>query len=863
MARTPSLRSALLAAALLAGCDVTFPWDRTPAVDASLESSATTLDFHAHVDGGAPPAQIIDLRVRPDWLRWWPQLWSPGFTISSELDLPDGTHRYSIGVSDPNLLGEGSHTGDLYVVACMNADASMYTSCDPVPGTPWRIPLTYVVGPRALSVSPTLIPFEQTSGGPAASPQAVTLSGADDAGGWSSAVEFYGEVPWFTVTPDAGSTVPVDVQLQVTAPAGAIPRSLSATLRFIRGGATAEVTVTLSEHGPGLTTTTPELFFTGVEGQVEPPPAQTVVLGTTSGADTPFQASFPYWLAVDPWTGTAPGTVAVRPYGYYVYSLGRTDGEIRFQPTWSGSGSDGTTVLVHYDVLPRSIALSSGTVEIVVNGDTTPAQLSVPVTVTSSEPTLGWTVETDNAWLAADPSSGTGSGTVNLSVPLSAVPNLPRGYLQGRALLRYVEPTGGAMSLPIYVYVNNDLPAITSLQPRVGVAGSPAAFAVRLQGTVSTPVIRFGGTPAPSVAPLPDGALQVTPPALPTGRWPVNVQNALGLTVESVYLIVLDPVTRAGASLASAGGKSSLTFDDGTGRLWVANAGAERVERYDEASGWAVATRPVAGLKDAVLTPNGRQVIAVNTDGLMAFAADGLDGAILRYNWSFSAVERPLRWRIVAKADSYLTLVTPDLGGCAGDSWCGILFLSTADWWLMLGYGAPYADGWRPAVPDDLSGAWLLRRGLAVAEPLAHVSGLGWGVTLDGPVLFDGTALDLDRHGDRLLLLDVDPTFAATDGRVAETATGTFLAGALPGSVAAGLLSQDGTWVVAFDGLSRNVRIFDLGAPLDAGRFVEVGTPGGFAPPADPGAQPVLALSIDERTLFLAGDDRVVVCPLP
>jgi hypothetical protein len=313
-----------------------------------------------------------------------------------------------------------------------------------------------------------------------------------------------------------------------------------------------------------------------------------------------------------------------------------------------------------------------------------------------------------------------------------------------------------------------------------------------------------------------------------------------------------------------------MAFDDATRLLWVANAGAGRVERFAETSAWARAERAFAGLKDAILSPDGLQVVAVTERGLELVDAGALDGPATVLP-GFSPEEAALAWRLRISSDGSGLVVPVDPGACQAFQPCGIYFLRLPGsfGWQDGSFGRhPFedsSDGWSPAVPDDLSRVWILKHGAATPAPARYM--LPWAGTIsltDSPMIFDGTALDLDRLGERALLLDVDPAFAATVGRLADTATG-LLPGTLPPTIAAALLSRDGTRAIAFDGLSRTIRVFDLAAPLEpgTGRFAEVGTPGGVAPPADPGAAPVLALSVDGRTLFLAGDDAVVVCPLP
>jgi hypothetical protein len=601
------------------------------------------------------------------------------------------------------------------------------------------------------------------------------------------------------------------------------------------------------------------------------PPAQGVVLGTATGAVSGFTlaSTTAWWLSL-PSSGTAPTTVPVSVATVWLVP-GRYDGEVIVHPDWATDAADDIAIAVHYDLLPGALAVSTDAVSVSVTGDTTEAQLATPVAITAAQPSLAWTAQSSDPWIVVEPPAGTGSGALTVSVPRAAIPSLGQGGFTGVVTVGYVEPGYGPVTREIRVYLGIDLPWVVSLQPRIGLAGTSQPVSIWLVGTASSPVILFGGTPALAVDSHPDAGLLFTPRPLPAGRWPVTVQNGLGLDWRPAALELVAPATRAGVAVASAGRKTGVAFDDPSGMLWVANAGAGRVERYAEASGWTRAERAFAGLKDATLSPDGLQVVAVTERGLELVDAGVLDGPATVLP-GFSPEEAALAWRLRVSSDGSGLVVPVDPGACQALQSRGIYFLrlpitlyGTSDGQFGCHPFEDPSDGWHPAVPDDLSRVWILKHGASPPAPARYM--LPWAGTvslMSSPMVFDGTALDLDRHGARALLLDVDPAFAATVGRLADTATG-LLPGALPPTIAAALLSQDGTRAIAFDGLSRTVRVFDLAAPLEpgTGRFAEVGTPGGFLPPADPGAEPVLALSADERTLFLAGDDAAVICPLP
>jgi len=74
---------------------------------------------------------------------------------------------------------------------------------------------------------------------------------------------------------------------------------------------------------------------------------------------------------------------------------------------------------------------------------------------------------------------------------------------------------------------------------------------------------------------------------------------------------------------------------------------------------------------------------------------------------------------------------------------------------------------------------------------------------------------------------------------------------------------QDGLRAIGWDPVAGQVRVFDLGSAPDAvtGLFRELGA--GNRSWVEPRRRRRHDLSVDDRTLFLAGDLALVVVPLP
>jgi hypothetical protein len=85
--------------------------------------------------------------------------------------------------------------------------------------------------------------------------------------------------------------------------------------------------------------------------------------------------------------------------------------------------------------------------------------------------------------------------------------------------------------------------------------------------------------------------------------------------------------------------------------------------------------------------------------------------------------------------------------------------------------------------------------------------------------------------------------------------------GKLPSTTLAVALKGDGTRAYTLDS-SGKVRTFDLTGPLDgSGVYPEVGS--GTTIAGTPGANTKMTISPDEGTLFMAGEDGLVIQPIP
>jgi hypothetical protein len=839
--RAPCLRaSAALALLLASACDLTLPWSGDAVVTAHLTVSPGSLQVGA-VDGDPAPAPLrIEVSVdKPDAM------------VVVEFDGPAIASIRASGsgldveLPPPDALGIGTWSGEVRLRACRAPD------CGPMKGSA-VVPLTYTVRPFPLTLSADPVSFEVVEGMPPPAPQSVSFSDADASGAWTASVSLSGFCPWvaLSVEPSSGTTTPATLTVAASEGLQSIADTLTCTgfLSVSAGGRQVDKPIAISARMRRLLASPAAISFDGVSGQLPLAPGQPVQVTTELGT-LPYFVNITYadaspWLSLDQSSsGFAPVTLTVRP------SRSDLTPGVHTAVLELGTGAGGgppTTVAVSYILAARQLHASPAGWSPVVGPSTVAADLSQSIALSDSGTALSWTATANVPWLSVSPPSGTtgvGAAT-SIAILPSALETLPFGPSAAVVTFTYDAPGGVAEQVTVPVSLYLALGQLTHVMPRTVVAGASGLGAAYGEGAWG---ITVGGV---DVTP---GLHGLTFPALAAGTYPVSVLNALGLSRSQASLRVVDPATRVASATASPGLKTQLVFDDAAGVLYAANAGAGAVERFREAAGWAREALPIAGLRDAALSPDGATLAAVagaevKVVDAASFALDPQQPA--------AAIPEPgaaaLDWRIAYGGDQRALLIR-------ADAQAGTPYLFDGASLAAVAGGA--RPGGQPGVPGDGQEIWITRPAASPALPVS-VYLTSFQSFLDRPA-FAGDHVSADRGG-IFVLFQRDGSASGTsdtlllDARTAFPVPG---GGKLPGTIANAILTQDGSRAVALDGSTGNVRVFAF--DLATGLFTEVGPAGGTAPIAPPGPGAVLALSADDRTLFLAGDGNVVVFPLP
>ncbi|MDF0750707.1 IPT/TIG domain-containing protein [Marinobacter sp. 71-i] len=197
-----------------------------------------------------------------------------------------------------------------------------------------------------------------------------------------------------------------------------------------------------------------------------------------------------------------------------------------------------------------------------------------------------------------------------------------------------VENSGKRITIPI-TYTISDLPLpdpeITYVSPYVAREGVASDVALRGHGfdqldAGTLPAIHVGSAPATNVEIISDSHISMTVPGLSEGIHPVTLSGKLsGSDVDfpgTVDLHVIPDQTFQSVDIASAGEKSRIIFDNQRSALYVVNPTVGVLERYrfDSGTNWEFDQLYLAGVSDAALAPDGRTLVLV--DGIRFYEVE-------------------------------------------------------------------------------------------------------------------------------------------------------------------------------------------------------------------------------------------------
>jgi hypothetical protein len=396
-------------------------------------------------------------------------------------------------------------------------------------------------------------------------------------------------------------------------------------------------------------------------------------------------------------------------------------------------------------------------------------------------------------------------------------------------------------------------PVVSRVAPSVAIAGVADQVVIRGQGFsgYATGTVKFGDVAATSVTAISDTELHANYPALAAGTYPVTVEIAAhqGAVPSSASLLAVDPVTFAVQAVAwpdTVTTVRNVIYDMRHGALWVAtDANGGELLRYSYNAGTlgAPSVLPIASLRDFALNTDASQLLAISTTQLIP-----VDPVALTVG---TAIDAPtlaegatLNHIVYGNADR--ATITAAQGAAATalyDYNATTNTLSKLSGTLI--NGTPGASG---------NGAiFVFTQGdpsLTTAPPV-FVGDSSTGAFNPTSIVLNQNAVPptLDRNVTRLILAGqnvYDPTFK--------------LLGTLPNTTAAIAISPDGKRAYTYDGTAGTVLVFDISATNNGGVYPQSTA---VTLPGSPGSNVRMTISLDGKTLFIAGSTQLIVQPVP
>jgi BACON domain-containing protein/IPT/TIG domain-containing protein len=627
-----------------------------------------------------------------------------------------------------------------------------------------------------------------------------------------------------------------------------------------------DVQVSYTIQPAGISAAPPSLIFSQAEGGPLPA-AQAVALSELGNASYAWNALALYsqesgWLGVN---GSQAASGPSLPSSISVgittpQRLGTHSAAVRI----TGNGNV-TDIPVSY-VVRKALLPSPTSLSYTIGNTPLPADMTRQISV-GAFPGVTWTATSSATWLTLSAASGGSGDSLSASLVQAEVDAKNNG--RTTATITLTPSVGSTETIPVTLTVART--QVNYLAPYIAIANTQNEVLIRGDNLdqVTITSVKFGTTAATSFNLVSGTEIRAIHPSLAPGTYPVRLETNLGVARSLANdLVAVAAQTYAAATIAypNATAKQPLDiiYDAERQALLVGVAyptpgSSGEIFRYPfTGSAWATtpASVAIASFRDLALSFDGRQLIAVSD-----FAVQKIDAAAL----TMGTVTPPLVFETffkgVAMANDGNAILTTGSSRFERSPTFAWFYLVREDR-VSLGFGSAIeivrgtagasADGslviLSHASPDptpSYDGQYDSQRGLFSFIP-SPIPGM--------PLTWPSTPIrpKLDRKAIRLVL----------NGYIviknSDYSHQSFLPPVAAGDSAAVALSPDGTR--AYQYVSGTLlRTFDVSSP-DQG-VSEIGE--GTVLPSDPGASPVMTVSPDGGTLFIAGADGIVVVPAP
>jgi len=734
-------------------------------------------------------------------------------------------------------------------------------------GNTLDVPVSYTVSEPTLSVSPAQLTFNAVRQGPLPLSQLFTLITQTSLPlNYTTSISYGpGATGWLNPPPNGSAPGTKGATVNTT---NLALGTYAATLTFTTATQTVSVAVSYVVSEPVLTRSPAQLTF-NASSTGTLPATQDVTLSTQQNVSLGFSTSISYgagatgWLSA-PANGTAPGSIAIGANTTNLVPATYTATVVLSTATQTVS------IGVTYVVATSSLTFSPSSPSFTIDTTSVAAALTQNVGVGSTGVTLSWTTASSQPWVTVSPTSGSSGTTVTLSLDPTQLDTLDPGTRSATITFAYTPPNQASTSAPLSVSLNLQLPKVTSVNPYTATTGPELEVILRGSGfnNPGGATVNFGSSGVASGTVVSDTEVRVTHPSLAAGTHRVSVPNQLGnpsIVRSTADLVVADAPTYTATTIAYPLANPKFTlrvplnivYDAerkallvGVTYFGIAPVPSPEIFRYTfSGSAWsAPANVQVPALRDLVLTLDGKKLLATSDRAIIPF-----NSATLAAGTSTSAPPFISDFLSqLALANDRNAVVTTGLSNASG-------FTETFKYSLLDGvftqYPYPFALLSNGTAGGSADGSRaVLAQGGSSSGNFAYLYNASTGILSQGPdVAFGSPRPALDRRATRILLGGVrifDSNFQVL-GSIPPAAS-------FPTAFAAAL-SPDGSR--AYSSIGTVLHTYDLTAAPDSntGLFPEI-VPA-VTLPSDPGSNPVMTVSPDGGTLFIAGDASIVIVP--
>jgi hypothetical protein len=483
-----------------------------------------------------------------------------------------------------------------------------------------------------------------------------------------------------------------------------------------------------------------------------------------------------------------------------------------------------------------------------------------------------WTAVADQPWLVLPAPGGTGPGNLAYRVDTARLAERPNWSTETATVT--LRATGRSdVHFPVQLNVQlAEVHSIWSNPVAPGAGGTVKAFGRGFSGLAANR-FQLAGLPGATATVVSDTeALIDLPTTAVSGSYELTVSNALQLPTRGALLGVAQQPTFGAASVPTTGNKRSLLVDSLHGAIFSANRGNNSITRFRYRNGgWEASETPVPSIGDIGLSRDKRTLYATSgSETLLTFDADTLQ--------PLSTYVLPPEIRpginLSLPPSSGLTSglqVTSDMRLWLGntDQWTRLTYFDLLDGQFHFHSGSGLRDSWASlyhptmAASSDGSRMVIAESGKTIVEKFMYAPAV--------PAL--SPLPESTETWKAMLSADGSKLFSS--GRTLYDTAQFNTLGAVTNvpDAAHAIMSPDGRWIYLLvrqpytPNTVDKVEVYDTSSQSD-GNFAKAGefpvTDQAQACSLAYGSEcGALAIHPDGRTLFWAGNQRLVVLPIP